>query len=792
MSRGPLAAPAALAATVSPTEEVAYYGNWNIYGAHYYLKNVATSGASAKLTTLIYGFENIDPTNLTCFQTVKAAGSSETDPNAGDGAGDAWADYQKPFDAATSVNGTADVWNQPLKGNFNQLKQLKAKYPNLKVLVSLGGWTFSKYFSRAAATPASRAKFVSSCLSMYIRGNLPTGVAGDTTSGGSGVAANIFDGIDIDWEFPAADGHAGNIQSPADTANYTALLAEFRSQLNAAGAAAGKHYLLASAVPSGPANVALIQVPQISQYLDFADLMTYDMHGAWEGTGPTNFQAPLYASSADPVANQHFTVDESVKSWLAAGMPPGKLILGIPAYWRGWHGVPAGTMRGLYQPATGPSPAFPTTQSLGVANYKELLAAGLVASANFDAVTRSPWIYDGSNFYTGDTPQSARTKAAYAKTSGLRGAMLFALDGDDSQAALVRAVDDGLHLRGIAVCGDAAIIAARGSGENDRGISYPGRRSVGIGAALKATYGLRLYDFDTNPNDGMIGVTYPAVSVDWTKTDWLGYYASVDYGVKSLLNNVQIIRHDCGVNFPILLTGYSQGADVVQSALEQMDRDAASGGTLWKSVAGVALLAAPKFKPDDPIARGTFMANYPQSGIRPGGSAVIPGRFAASSRSYCLSGDPVCAFSVANLGTTVHTAQYNQGSVTGDAIVAEAAGLLTWDVKHRTGLDVLPHPSGVLVAYGPDASGAVRVSAGSIYANGSPTVTFAWDFTSRGVTDVTTSVPWASHKYGVSLPAPLPGQGPQTVTTTVRITHADGIVTTQQLCVRRSTATTVC
>jgi GH18 family chitinase len=392
----------------------------------------------------MYGFENIHPTNLTCFQAVAAASPDEGNPNAGDGAGDAWADYQKPFDAATSVSGVADVWNQPLKGNFNQLKQLKAKYPNLKVMVSLGGWTYSKYFSRAAATATSRAKLVSSCIDMFIKGNLPKGIAGDTTSGGTGVAAGIFDGIDIDWEFPAAPGHTGNIYGPADTANYTALLAEFRRQLDVLGAANGKRYLLASAVPSSPENVRLIQVPSVANYLDFASLMTYDMHGAWEGTGPTNFQAPLLPSPADPAKASHFTVHESVNAWLGAGMPANKIVVGIPAYWRGWTGVTAGGMRGLYRPATGASPPMGTTQSGGVANYRELLAAGKLNTVYYDGVTRSPWAYDGTNFWTGDTPATASAKAMYAKGRGLRGAMVFALDGDSSSAALVKAIASGL------------------------------------------------------------------------------------------------------------------------------------------------------------------------------------------------------------------------------------------------------------------------------------------------------------------------------------------------------------
>ena len=136
--------PSATAAGGSGGINVAYYDQWSIYQNAYYLRNLDQSGAASKLNYLIYDFENIDPTNLTCFENTKATDpdpGGESDPNAGDGAEDAFADYQKSFDSTISVNGTSDVYNQPIVGNFHQLQELKAKHPNLKVLLSIGGWT---------------------------------------------------------------------------------------------------------------------------------------------------------------------------------------------------------------------------------------------------------------------------------------------------------------------------------------------------------------------------------------------------------------------------------------------------------------------------------------------------------------------------------------------------------------------------------------------------------------------------------------------------------------------------
>ncbi|MGC5412410.1 glycosyl hydrolase family 18 protein, partial [Streptomyces sp. DT225] len=116
------------------------------------------------------------------------------------------------------------------------------------------GWTYSKYFSDAAKTDASRKKLVSSCIDQYIKGNLPV----EGGFGGPGTAAGIFDGIDLDWEYPAsAGGHLGHHYAPEDKRNFTLLLAEFRKQLDAYGAAnGGKKYLLTAAFGAGQDKIA--------------------------------------------------------------------------------------------------------------------------------------------------------------------------------------------------------------------------------------------------------------------------------------------------------------------------------------------------------------------------------------------------------------------------------------------------------------------------------------------------------------------------------------------------------
>jgi chitinase len=444
-------------AAASGGVKFAYFTQWGVYGNAFYPKNLDTSGMAGKLNYLVYAFENIDPTNKTCFEANSAASQDENNPNAGDGAGDMFADYQKSYDASTSVDGVADVWNQPIAGNFNQLKKLKAKYPNLKILVSIGGWTYSKYFSDVAATDAARKTFVSSCIDMFIKGNLPA----NGGFGGPGSGAGVFDGIDIDWEYPGTSGHLGNHVTAADKQNYTLLLAELRSQLDAYGAAnGGKKMYLTAAVPAGQDKLQHIETNKVGQYLDYANAMTYDMHGAWDATGPTNLQDPLYTSPNDPMTpvpggNGKYSVDAAVTAWttgdpqygIPGGFPASKLTIGYPLYYRGWTGVSAGSTHGLYQPATGPATGHALSGNVpGVSFYKEL--TGFVdnpAYTYYDSQAQAAYFYDGTTFWTGDNAQSIKARADYQHCKGLAGAMMYSLEALDPAATLFNAVVNSVN-----------------------------------------------------------------------------------------------------------------------------------------------------------------------------------------------------------------------------------------------------------------------------------------------------------------------------------------------------------
>ncbi|MFI6297341.1 glycosyl hydrolase family 18 protein [Nonomuraea sp. NPDC050790] len=424
---------------------VGYFVQWGIYGRQYFVRNLDTTGAAAKLTHINYAFANIDPVNLTCLQGVtRGTTPNPQDPNQGDGAGDAEADYGRPFSAAQSVDGVADTGWEKLRGNFNQIKKLKAKHPHLKVLISLGGWTYSKYFSDVAATDAARKKFVSSCIDIYIKGNLPVVNA----AGGPGSAAGVFDGIDLDWEWPGAEGHAGNHVSPNDKANNTLLIAEFRRQLDALGAQTGKRYQLTAFTPADPVKIAAgWDLPNIAPNLDIFNIQGYDFHGAgsdnsWEPFR-TGHQGNLYLDADSPY-NPDFSVEKAVNVYLDAGVSPRKLTIGLAYYGRGWKEVAEGGKSGEWQSANGAAPGQ-FAEEAGTRGYSNLIAGVPGCAVKHDEAAVATYCYTGpgGQWWSFDDTWSIGKKTAWIKSKGLLGAMIWEMSGDTG--TLTTALDAGLR-----------------------------------------------------------------------------------------------------------------------------------------------------------------------------------------------------------------------------------------------------------------------------------------------------------------------------------------------------------
>ena len=340
--------------------------------------------------------------------------------------GDPEADIKHVFTAAESVSGAADSADaNALRGNFNQLLQLKQKYPNLQVLISVGGWTWSANFSAAAATDASRKAFAASCINVFIK-----------------AYPGLFDGIDIDWEYPGGGGLAPG--RPEDKQNFTLLLAELRKQLEALGAPTGKHYLLTMAAAASPGTAQNMERSEIIKSLDWINLMTYDIHGTWEKS--TNFNAPLYRAAKDP-GDAPSTVDASIQGYLKAGVPAAQLVMGVPFYGHGWQGVPAAD-NGLYQSATGGAPGL---YEDGAFDYKELKDNYFATyTRSWDAEAQVPWLYNATSgiFIGYDDPESIAAKAGYVKDQGLAGVMVWELSQDDN-GELLNAIQQGFRVGGL-------------------------------------------------------------------------------------------------------------------------------------------------------------------------------------------------------------------------------------------------------------------------------------------------------------------------------------------------------
>jgi chitinase len=389
---------------------VGYYTQWSGYDRNILVKSLVDNGTAAKLTHLNYAFGFLDEQG-SCVSS------------------DAWADYQRPFSAEQSVNGQADVAGQALSGNLNQLKQLKAKYPKLHINISLGGWTGSKYFSNAALNDVSRAAHVKSCIDLWLKGDLP---------GAPGAAAGVFDGVDLDWEWPSSEGNPGNVIRPEDKQNFSALIAEYRKQFTQLGWRTGKKYDLTAFLPADPVQLDRgVEVRKVFRDLTFATLQGYDYHGAWDPI--TNQQSSIRTPKGDPSTSK-FSSQVTVDAYLSRGAPRDKVVLGVPFYSRGWTGV-TNKDNGLFQPATGPAPA---TYEAGYEDYRILKTQLSKFTVHRDTKAGHAWLFDGTTYWTWDDAVEIKRKGRYISDRHLGGAMIWSLDGDTADGELITALRSGL------------------------------------------------------------------------------------------------------------------------------------------------------------------------------------------------------------------------------------------------------------------------------------------------------------------------------------------------------------
>ncbi len=314
-----------------------------------------------------------------------------------------------------------------MRGSFHRLQILKAENPHVKTFISIGGWTWSTYFSNIALTEDSREIFAASCVDF--------------------IQEYEFDGADIDWEYPVSGGLSSNIYRPEDKENFTLLLAELRSQLDQSG-----DYLLTIAAPASPVIMENIEIDLIHQYLDWINVMTYDFHGPWgdpQADPVTHFNTPLYVASDDPLVepyHSYFNLSAAIEGYLDEGVPLEKLNPGLAFYGRGYSGVP-NVNNGLYQTYWGP--ANVGTWENGVFDYWDLNwnyinTNGYTSYWNDE--TKTPWVYNPNTqtMISYDDPQSIEEKGNYINSMDLGGAMFWEFSAD-KYAVLLNTVYEVLN-----------------------------------------------------------------------------------------------------------------------------------------------------------------------------------------------------------------------------------------------------------------------------------------------------------------------------------------------------------
>ncbi|CAA0099407.1 Chitinase A [BD1-7 clade bacterium] len=394
-----------------------YFVEWGVYGRNYTVDRLP----AYNLTHIIYGFipicggdginDGLKTIGGNSFSALQNACAGRDDFEVA--IHDPWAAIQKPQAGHT--------FSTPYKGNFGQFMEMKAAYPDLKIIPSVGGWTLSDPFFHFG-NAAHRQRFVAS-VGEFLR------------------TWKFFDGIDIDWEFPGGYGATpglGNADTDGET--YLILMQELRVMLDALEAETGREYELTSAIGNSAAKLAVVDYGAAQEYMDYLFPLTYDFHGAWSNS-VLGHQTALHASSFRP--NEELQTDNLVNILLAQGVEPGKIAVGAAMYGRGWTGVADNGNHLMTGTATGPVAG---TWEDGVVDYRQI--AEFIASGEwqtfYDEAAEAPYIYrpGTGDLITYDDARSVKAKGDYVQQRQLAGFFSWEIDADNGD--ILNAMHEGL------------------------------------------------------------------------------------------------------------------------------------------------------------------------------------------------------------------------------------------------------------------------------------------------------------------------------------------------------------
>ncbi|KAE8147487.1 endochitinase 1 [Aspergillus avenaceus] len=332
---------------------MAYYASWTVYSDHHPQDIPAKS-----LTHILYSFANITETGEVYF----------TEPDL---------HYQKRYPGDSISDDKNNV--------YGCIK-------HLKVLLSIGGYTYSQGWDKILKEEKHRKTFATSAVDLM---------------------QNIgYDGIDIDWEFPTTN---------SSVADMVKLLKGVREELDKYHRenAGGERFLLTIACSAGPLNYKPLNIPEIDKYLDYWNIMAYDYVGTWSKI--VGHGSNLYPSKSDPLTTP-VSSEEAVKYYIDQGVAPKKIIFGMPIYGRAFNTTGLGgnfTSVGIgsHEDGVWDYKVLPLS---GTAKVTELLDIG--AAYSYDPTHKM--------FITYDTVNVTKVKAEYIKKRGLGGGMWWETSGD--------------------------------------------------------------------------------------------------------------------------------------------------------------------------------------------------------------------------------------------------------------------------------------------------------------------------------------------------------------------------
>ena len=409
------------AATTPNYRNVVYYGDWSIYAGQ---KNFYPSKIDGSLIThLNFAFLDVDANGdlVLC---------------------DEHADFLTMLPEQSGL-----TYGDPYGGVLGAMSILRSKYPNMKIGISVGGWTRSGDFPAVAASASKRQNFAKNIAKF--------------------VDYLGYDFVDIDWEYPGDNrpsdpsGNGVTIDKgcpggPEDTKNFTLLMQAIRDELDKLGEKNGKYYELSAAMSASPTMMEKIEYDKILNILDFVNMMTYDLNGAWAPF--TAHQTAIYANDAYDPATQPsgvFSIDTCIR-WFrdkyGDSIDYSKIVIGVAPYTRGWAGVKNDGRDpknpGLYATAEPNSvkAADGTTSGTFSLTDIDMLVNQYKLKEYYDEEAQACYYYSAETgyFFTCDNVRSTAAKGAYVKENGLGGLITWMASLDNNNT-ITRTMKESLY-----------------------------------------------------------------------------------------------------------------------------------------------------------------------------------------------------------------------------------------------------------------------------------------------------------------------------------------------------------